>query len=230
MRSSIITATPMSTPSEDKPDAEPRGGGRERQRRRTRRAIVTAAAALLERGETPSVAEIAAAAEVSRRTVYLYFPTLEHLLADAALEASRDAVEPRFEAGGDAEERLESLVRAVQQGFAETEQLGRTIIRTTVGTPAGERSGPGPRRGYRRVEWIERALEPARVTLPPERYERLVSALTLLIGWESMIVLQDTRGLSTGEAEEVCAWAARALLASSLGSAVVAASDDAPDC
>ena len=220
----------MSTPSPDKRDKqqrgggreqqpEPRGGGREQQRRRTRRAIVAAAAELLERGEDPSVAEIAAAAEVSRRTVYLYFPTLEHLLADAALEASRGAVEPRFEAGGDADVRLEALVRAVQQGFAETEQLGRTIIRTTVGKAAADRSAPGPRRGYRRVEWIERALEPAREALPPDRYERLVSTLTLLIGWESMIVLQDTRGLSTDEAEDVCAGAASALLAATLADA-----------
>ena len=201
------------------------GRGRERQRRRTRRAIIEAAAGLLRRGDNPSVAEIAEAADVSRRTVYLYFPTLEHLLADAALEASRATVEPRFEAGGDASERLEALVRAVQQGFAETEHLGRTIIRATVGTPTDAPTGgkpggtpggtPGapPRRGYRRVEWIEGALEPLREELAPERFERLVSALTLLIGWEAMIVLQDTRGLSPSEAEEVCVWAARELLA-----------------
>jgi hypothetical protein len=42
--------------------------------------------------------------------------------------------------------------------------------------------------------------------------ERLISALTLLMGWESMIVLQDTRGLSAEQAEEVCVWAAQALL------------------
>jgi AcrR family transcriptional regulator len=192
--------------------AEAAGGGRERQRRRTRKAIVAAAVELLGRGGTPSVAEIAEAADVSRRTVYLYFPTLEHLLADAALEAARATVEPRFEAGGEPEERLEALVRAVQQGFVETEALGRTIIRLTVGA---DRSAPPatPRRGYRRVEWIERALEPLRETLPPDRFERLVSALTLLIGWESMIVLQDTRGLTPAEAEEVCVWAARTLLA-----------------
>ena len=34
-----------------------------------------------------------------------------------------------------------------------------------------------------------------------------------VVGWESMIVLQDTRGLSATEAEDVCAWVARALLA-----------------
>src|SRR5918912_808844 len=58
---------------------------RDRQRRRTRKAIVDAAAALIARGATPSVADVAAAADVSRRTVYLYFPTLEQLLLDATL-------------------------------------------------------------------------------------------------------------------------------------------------
>ena len=51
-----------------------------------------------------------------------------------------------------------------------------------------------------------------RDTVSPERFERLVSALTLFIGWESMIVLQDLRGLTAAEAEEVCVWAAAALL------------------
>jgi len=185
-------------------------GTREAQRRRTRKAIVQAAARLLADGSEPSVAEIAEAAEVSRRTVYLYFPTLEHLLADAALEAARDRVEPRFELEGDPARRLEGLVRALQQGFAETEALGRTIIRHTVGA---RHAGATPRRGYRRVEWIERALEPLREELPPERLDRLVSALTLVMGWEAMIVLEDTRGLTHADAEEVCVWAARALLA-----------------
>jgi AcrR family transcriptional regulator len=190
-----------------------KSSGRERQRRRTRRAILDATVELLRRGEDPTVAEIAEAAEVSRRTVYLYFPTLEHLLADAALDASRGGIEPRFEASEDPAERVEALVRAVQQGFAETEQLGRTIIRLTVGAPAAATAGGGPRRGYRRVEGIERALEPLRDTLPPERFERLVSALALVIGWESMIVLEDIRALTPAQAEEVCVWAARTRLA-----------------
>src|SRR5437762_8567166 len=99
------------------------GGGRERQRRRTRRAILDAAIRLLSTGREPSMAEIAEAAEVSRRTVYLYFPTLEHLLADAALDATRASVEPKLEAGADVTDRAEGLVRAMQQGFAETEHL-----------------------------------------------------------------------------------------------------------
>lgn len=188
------------------------GPGRERQRRRTRRAIVEAAARLIAKGESPSMTDIANAAEVSRRTVYLYFPTLEHLLADAALEASRATVEPGFEAKDGAGERLETLVRAVQQGSAQTEQLGRTVVRLTVGARESEAQPGVPRRGYRRVDWLERALEPLRASLSAKRFERLVSALTLVIGWEAMITLRDIRGLTASEAEEVCVWAARALL------------------
>jgi AcrR family transcriptional regulator len=190
-------------------------GGRERQRRRTRKAIIDAAVELIARGGHPSVGQIAEQADVSRRTVYLYFPTLEHLLADAALELTRATVEPRFEARQEPEERLEALVRALQQGFAESEELGRTIIRHTVGAPRGAADASRPRRGYRRVQWIEQALEPLRGTLPDDRFELLVSALTLVLGWEAMIVLEDTRGLDAAEAEEVCVWAAHALLAAS---------------
>jgi hypothetical protein len=39
---------------------------------------VAATAELVQAGATPSVGEIADAADVSRRTVYTYFPTLGH--------------------------------------------------------------------------------------------------------------------------------------------------------
>ena len=51
--------------------ADVAGLGRPAQRRRTRKAIVEAAKQLLASGRTPSIDEIARAADVSRRTVYL---------------------------------------------------------------------------------------------------------------------------------------------------------------
>src|SRR4051812_1372632 len=99
-------------------DNEP---GRAAQRRRTRKAIVAAAAELLAQGRTPSVAEVAAAAEVSRRTVYMYFPTLERLLVDASLlSVTRETVDAALDAvdaSDDVEARVEAMVRAVQRNF-----------------------------------------------------------------------------------------------------------------
>jgi AcrR family transcriptional regulator len=184
-------------------------------KRRTRQAILAAARELLDRGAEPSVGEIAKTAGVSRRTVYMHFTGIEQLLADAALEAAgRELIEPELEPDGDAPARLEALVRALQRNSGATEELGRIIIRHTLDAAPGDESAP--RRGYRRVEWIERALEPVRGELPPKDYERLVSALTLLVGWEAMIVLRDLRGLTPKQAEDVSAWAADALLRASL--------------
>src|SRR5436305_13596357 len=79
--------------------------GRFRQRRRTRAAIVNATAELLRSGRTtPGVSEIAEAADVSRRTVYQYFPTVDQPLHAATLGLlSQPAVDnaiPHADPGG----------------------------------------------------------------------------------------------------------------------------------
>ncbi|HET7104730.1 MAG TPA: TetR/AcrR family transcriptional regulator [Terracidiphilus sp.] len=194
--------------------------GRAAQRSRTRRAIVEAAMRLMAAGETPSMQEIAAAAEVSRRTLYMYFPTLEQLLVDATLGAlTRDTVDPVVAgaAPGNPVERVEQLSRAVNRHFAETIHLGRALIRLTVEgkTPAAG----GPRRGYRRLEWIRQALEPARQQLGTAGFERLTAALCVLVGWEPMIVLKDICCLDQQQAEDVLAFAAGAVVEKALGAA-----------
>ena len=192
-------------------------------RRRTRKAIVAATAELLRQGRTPTVAQVAEAAEVSRRTVYLYFPTLEQLLIDAALvSVTRETVDAALDAVADSDDvevRVDAMVRAVQRLFVSTEQQGRTLLRLTVDSATAERATDQPIRGYRRIEWIERALEPARARLSAPAFERLVSSLAMVIGWEALIVERDIRALSLEEAEDVSAWAARALVRASLDEA-----------
>src|SRR4051794_27742042 len=173
--------------------------GRFRQRRRTRAAIVAAAAELLRSGQTPSVNDIADAADVSRRTVYAYFPTLEQLLLDATLgmlsqRAVDDAIDAADE-GGSAEERVEAMIRTFSAIAGETLPIGRSLIRLTIDAPR-RADAPSRARGYRRIGWIERALEPLRDRLDPPAFERLVSALATVVGWEALIVLRDVRGLA----------------------------------
>ena len=97
-----------------------RRADRPAQRRRTRKAIVDATMALLARGGKPSVEEVAAAADVSRRTVYLYFPTFDQLLIDATVGAlSQTSVDRAIDAGreddagDDVPKRVERMVRAL---------------------------------------------------------------------------------------------------------------------
>jgi AcrR family transcriptional regulator len=187
--------------------------GRVAQRRRTRKAIVDATMGLLAAGGTPSVNDVAAAADVSRRTVYLHFPSLDQLLLDAVVGSMNTGIDEALAAtdSDDPRVRLRALVEALAASMAATLLLGRQLIRLTVDRAADHADGPV--RGYRRVGWIEDAVGPARERLGPAGFERLVSALSVVVGWEAFIVLTDVRGLDNAAAGSVCLEAALALLA-----------------
>ncbi|HEY3528189.1 MAG TPA: TetR/AcrR family transcriptional regulator [Nocardioides sp.] len=192
--------------------------GRVAQRRRTRRAILDATAGLLRTGAEPSVSEIAAAADVSRRTVYLYYPTLDQLVLDATIGTLNVDVDAALaaQASDDPHERLRTLVTETFATMESSLPLGRKLIRLTVDAPPP--AGGGPRRGHRRVGWIEWAVEPCRERLAREDYEDLVSGLALVIGWEAFIVLLDVRGLSADAARRLTLRTAEAILDAALAS------------
>jgi len=206
----------------------PRTGGREAQRRRTRKAIVDAAVRLSTGGATPSIDEIAAEADVSRRTIYMYFPALDQLLIDATAGALN---EPPVEQAladpaltNDPTARVEALVRTLLAHSTQSLPLGRRLIRLTVDpAPTDGQEPVGPRRTQRRVEWLEQACAPLRDTLDEQAYQRLISALTIVVGWEAQIALRDVRGLDAAAEQEAITWAARALvqaaIAENMGSA-----------
>jgi AcrR family transcriptional regulator len=190
--------------------------GRSRQKLRTKRQLLDVAVALITAGGTPTVAEVADAAEVSRRTAYRYFPSQEKLLTEAALEGARTAIEAELDPGvhrTDVGKRLDSLIENVQRQAIEKESLLRTMIHLTVLEKAEPQR---PRRGMRRVDWIETALQPLRGRLGSAAYAQLVSALTLCVGIEALLVFRDIRGLTSSQAVAVSRWMARAVLAQSL--------------
>ncbi|MFL6139001.1 MAG: TetR/AcrR family transcriptional regulator [Frankiaceae bacterium] len=194
--------------------------GRVAQRRRTRDAIVAAAKRLLADGRTPSIDEIAAAADVSRRTIYMHFPTLDQLLLDATAgllsEGAVDALLDPDRHGDDVLARVDGLVRAFVELAPDTLPLGRKIIRLTVDA---EQGSDGVRRGYRRRQWIERAVEPLRPRLAGEQFARLVAGLSVVLGWEAMVVLRDVAGLDPAAEERTMRWAARAMVTAMLAEA-----------
>jgi AcrR family transcriptional regulator len=201
-----------------KPAHEPRAG-RTRQKLRTRRQILAAAASLIATGQQPTVAEAADAAEVSRRTAYRYFPTQAKLLTEAALEGLRLPMEaalaeaPDGSTLRDVETRVLALIDNMQALAIRHEALLRTMIHQTVLERA---SAAQPRRGTRRIDWLESAIKPLRARLSAKAYDQLVSALALCGGIEALLVLRDVRGLSERDAIDVSRWAARAMVRQSL--------------
>lgn len=210
--------------------------GRPDQRGRTRRALLEAAARLIAAGQTPTTTEVADAADVSRRTAYRYFPTQESLLVEASLERLRPEVEAAIEAvkalpaapgasrGEDADvawalARLDATVRVMHRLTLQHEPLLRTIWRLT----AGGATLPGvPARGTRRIDWLTAAVDPLRPRLGPERFARLVSALSTCVGFDSFFILRDLRALAPSEAERVTRWMAETMARTSVAEAAAA--------
>jgi AcrR family transcriptional regulator len=187
---------------------------REKQKARTRRDLVAAAQALLEQGRTPTVTEVADAAEVSRRTAYRYFPTGEQLMVEALLEGARVDVERDIDAGSSddpIDTRVDRLVAALHDLTVTKEHLLRQMIRFTIDRDQIE---PGvPPRPSRRLDYVEQALAPLREELPADDYDRLVHAMAIVIGIEARIVLRDICGLDDTQILDTARWAAHALVA-----------------
>ena len=192
--------------------------GRVQQKQRTRQQILTAAAALISSGSRPTVTEAADAAEVSRRTAYRYFPSQEKLLTEATLNGVRPAIEeamaaaPTGDSIEDIEARLVMLVHTVQKLTLRNEALLRTMIHATV----LEKTRGAPKRGTRRLEWIELAVGGLQRRLKPAAYERLLTGLALCIGTEAFLVFRDIRGLSGPQATEASEWLALTVLRATL--------------
>jgi AcrR family transcriptional regulator len=192
--------------------------GRFRQRERTRVLLVKTASELMQSGEIPTVTAVAEAAQVSRRTAYRYFPSQEQLLVEAAIKIAQPLVS-NTEFPEELTERVRLLVETVQRFVFGNQSVLRTFVRLTAdhfpGHNVGGAEDSKPVR-RNRVEWIRTALEPARKRLGGKDFERLISALSLCVGIESVMVLTNLRGLSQKEAMRVSLWAAETLVAGAL--------------
>jgi AcrR family transcriptional regulator len=191
---------------------------RANQKARTRQAIVRAAGALLARGHKPSLDEIAAEAKVSRATAYRYFPGLDALLSEAAVDGLIPEPGDLLGVGApdDSFERLTLVDDTFDRACREREAALRLMLARTLERSVGRGADGPPLRQNRRGPLIEQALAPLAPRLGKARVERLVQALTMVVGTEGFIALTDVAGLDRDQAREVRRWTIDALVAAAL--------------
>jgi AcrR family transcriptional regulator len=189
--------------------------GRPNQKTRTRKDLLQAASRLMKQGRTPTLEEVAEEALVSRATAYRYFPSVEALLVEAAVDVAvpKPGEVFRDETSRDPVMRLERAETALHDMILANEPLLRAMLAHTIqqGIQADE-NGTLPRRQNRRTPLIEAALAPARDEFKPGTLKVLTKALALIIGTEAMIVVKDVLQLDDAEARKVKRWAIRALV------------------
>ncbi|MEO5808029.1 TetR/AcrR family transcriptional regulator [Devosia sp.] len=184
-------------------------------RARTTRLMLETAIGLMQKGNTPSVSEVAEAAEVSRATAYRYFPSQSVLVQTVVDEALGPILEWQSPSE-DAAERVTDLLNTSMPRIYEFEATFKAALKHSLenwaqgvaGKPDAE---PVFARGHR-IALLRSAIAPLQDKLSPTQFDRLAQALSLVYGLEVLLVLQDIWRLDFEETTYVAQWAAEALV------------------
>ncbi|HTI17630.1 MAG TPA: TetR/AcrR family transcriptional regulator [Trinickia sp.] len=180
-----------------------------------RRMLLAKAMEMMARGLTPSVAELAEAAEVSRATAYRYFPTQSALVAAVVDESLGPILEWNSESK-DAVSRVDELLLHAFPRMEQYEVQLRAAILVSLQQGAQARAAQSGNdehlvRGHR-IELLSSAAGPLREELGEARFQRLLQALSLIYGTEVFLVLKDIWHLEFEEILRTVRWTAQAIL------------------
>ena len=193
--------------------------GRVNQKQRTRQALVAAAGELLAAGASPSLADVAGHALVSKATAYRYFASADALIAEVMFDRDFPSVDQVLgSVGNEPTARVLAVEAAVNDTLLSHEHAMRMIVRNAI-EMALSGADDTPHRPGRRQKLIAAAVEPLAKALKPEALKRLRHALALVIGPEAILAARDVCGLSPAETRKVTRWAAEALVAQALSGA-----------
>jgi AcrR family transcriptional regulator len=191
--------------------------GRTNQKRRTRQALLDACTRALDQGRTPTLAEVAEEALVSRATAYRYFPSIEALIEEAFFEQEIPTAEEVFsEQIDDPLERVLRVEQEVNDVLFAHEVSTHVVVRNIIDAWLADAPGNRAVRPGRRLPLLDAALEPLSDALGRARLLRLRNALALTIGTEAVLATRDVCGLDVDEAREVTRWASAALVRQAL--------------
>lgn len=191
------------------------GSGRVNQKLRTRQALLDAASELVAGGATPTLAEVAEHAQVSKTTAYRYFPSADDLIAESFFDRDFPKVDDiPWPTGDEPAGRVLAVEGAVNDVLLSHENAMRMIIRNALDLSMSGTDAP-PRTGRRRA-LIDTALAPLHDRLDAEGLGRLRDALALVIGPEAVIAARDVCGLDAEGTRAITRWAAEALVARAL--------------
>jgi AcrR family transcriptional regulator len=180
---------------------------RERQAEQVRIAVLDGVIDQLE--ERPlddlAMADIAAAAGISLRTLYRYFPDRPALL-HAAGEHLYGALGIDYEISGAADVSA-SFLRAARQ-LATRPALTRALVQTSAGRTARSAART------QRLDAIRAALAPLTAGLDEDLARRATAVIAHLCSAASWVAISDDSGLDDEDAQLAVAWAIDTLLAS----------------
>ncbi|RWI96832.1 TetR/AcrR family transcriptional regulator [Mesorhizobium sp.] len=184
-------------------------------RARTRRLMLETATRLMQSGVTPSVSEVAEAAEVSRATAYRYFPS-QAALVQAVVDEGLGPILTWKSNSKDPEQRVAELFASAMPRIEAFEATFKAALKLSLDQWARRQAGtlgaePAFKRGHR-IDLLKDAIAPLKGQLKPRQFRRLAQALSMMFGVEVLIVLKDMWGLDSRDMMAVAEWTAGAVV------------------
>jgi AcrR family transcriptional regulator len=178
---------------------------RERQAEQVRVAVLDAVVTQLEERSVDDVAmaDVAAEAGISLRTLYRYFPD-----RSALLQAAGEHLYRELGIGYDIVglQDLSASFRDAASKLSSRPALTRALVRTTAGRDARSAARE------KRVEAIRSALAPLTDGLDTDLARRATAVIAHLCSAASWVAVSDDSGLDDEDAQQAVAWAIDALI------------------
>ncbi|TIS71638.1 MAG: TetR/AcrR family transcriptional regulator [Mesorhizobium sp.] len=177
--------------------------------------MLETATRLMQSGVTPSVSEVAEAAEVSRATAYRYFPS-QAALVQAVVDEGLGPILTWKSNSKDPEQRVAELFASAMPRIEAFEATFKAALKLSLDQWARRQAGtlgaePAFKRGHR-IDLLKDAIAPLKGQLKPRQFRRLAQALSMMFGVEVLIVLKDMWGLDSRDMMAVAEWTAGALV------------------
>ena len=180
--------------------------GRINQKLETRHKILESAKQLVRKGIDFNLEDVANNAEISRATIYRYYPNLEILSYEVGIDIGTKTPEDIIEDLKDCS--LNDMLMGIQNYYNEHAVNNENAFRkylSAVLTSASEK-----KRGARRNRTLQLALMKSHIR--PKEKKDLVHLLAILMGIEPLIVAKDVSGLDNQEFKELMSWGMKLVL------------------
>jgi AcrR family transcriptional regulator len=180
--------------------------GRINQKMKTRERLLNAAHDMAVMGKEINIEVVAKQANMSKATAYRYFSSKEVLQREAALHFKSQEKKDLFAnlAANDLEGRLERLLQYHFQLLTDNEREFRLFLSAVMQDSVQAKEHYS--RAGRRILLIEEALLPLRPKVPKEEFSKMVSAISVILGIESITILKDLCQVEKEEILEIWKW------------------------
>jgi len=185
--------------------------GRINQKLKTRARILNAAKTLMSKNRNTSLEEVAQQSNVSRATIYRYFPNLDLLFTEASLDIYYQSPDVLFEKVKNM--TLEQRIYYLQNYHNQLAQDHELIFRRYLSAVLNESVVSKKKiRGARRVEAMKLILDSYKNEMSKKDLKNLKNIAPILMGIDSLIVAKDVCGLTNNETNDTLKWGIEMIL------------------